>query len=199
MSGVVNVLRWLGLGALGALAVAGLTVLVLRFGDGPTAIVAGGAFTSGERYAGEEPEWSLLRDRQEVEFQLLDPARSRTTWILEHEGRVYIPSGYMNSTWGRMWNHWPVEAERDGRALLRVDGVIYERQLLRVRDSAAQPYLLPQLAREFIRKYLGGAAPPAPGSAAFDGMVDAVLRQVEDESLWIFELAPPADTGVATR
>jgi len=181
-----KLVRALLLGVLALVVVALAVVFVLRFGDGPTAIVAGGPFTTGQPYAGEEPDWSFLKDRAEVQFQLLEPARSRTTWILEHDGRIYIPSGYMNSTLGKLWKHWPSEAERDGRARLRVDGVIYERSLVRVRESPALPYL----AAELARKYLADPAAPPPDAAARQAMVDAVLQHVRDGSLWIFEMAP---------
>ena len=64
---------------------------VARFHDGPLegalAIVAAGPFDSGEMQMGvEEPDWAFVRDYSTVEFQLLDPVRSRTTWIMEHKG-----------------------------------------------------------------------------------------------------------------
>ncbi len=37
-----------------------------RFADGPIAIIAGGPFTSGELITGPEPDWSFVRDLQEV-------------------------------------------------------------------------------------------------------------------------------------
>src|SRR5262245_289527 len=89
-----------------------------RFADGPIAIIAGGPFTSGELVSGPEPDWSFVRDVREVEFQLLDPARSRTTWILYHEGKAYIPCGYMTTWWGRIWKQWLHTAERSARVLL---------------------------------------------------------------------------------
>ena len=98
---MASILR-IALGLLGSLVL--LVVLVLigaRFADGPVAIIAGGPFTSGELVTGPEPDWSFVRDIQEVEFQLVDPPRSRTTWILEHEGRIFIPCGYMTTTWAR--------------------------------------------------------------------------------------------------
>ena len=85
----------------------GVLLISMRFADGPWGIIAGGAFSSGEMYQGEEPDWSFLRDRETVEFQLENPTRSRTTWIVEHEGKIYIPSGYMNSTVGKIWKKWP--------------------------------------------------------------------------------------------
>jgi len=160
-------------GAVAAVVLALVLLLVgARFSDGPLAIVAGGPFTSGERVTGPEPDWSFLEDVQEVEFQLLEPARSRTTWVLVHDGRVYIPSGYMNSLVGRLWKHWPYEAEEDGRAILRVDGRLYERRLVRVTEGPAIEPLLAELSR----KYLDGAEIPRELVASGD--------------LWLFELAP---------
>jgi hypothetical protein len=161
-------------GAVFGLGVLALAVLLVaaRFADGPIGIIAGGAFRSGERVSGPEPDWSFVREVREVELQLLDPPRSRTTWILEHAGRVYIPCGYMDSSWGRFWKQWPLEAERDGRAILRIGNALYERELVRIADG---PLLKPLLA-ELARKYREGR--PVPLSAVTSG------------SLWLFELAP---------
>jgi hypothetical protein len=155
-------------------AVVALVVLVLigaRFADGPLEIIAGGPFRTGE-IVSTEPDWSFIQARREVQFQLLDPARSRTTWIVEHEGRIYIPSGYMKSLVGKLWKHWPHEAMEDGRVLLRIDDDIYERQLVRVMDGPALPHLLDKLSA----KYMGGG--------------DAPTEMVTAEDLWIFEVVP---------
>ena len=161
-------------GGLLAVLVVGVGGLLLgaRFADGPIVLVAGGPFTTGELVAGPEPDWSFVRDVQEVEFQLVDPARSRTTWILEHEGRIFIPSGYMTTTWGKIWKQWPVEAVRDGRAILRMGDKLYERELVRIEEG---PLLAP-LTAELIRKYVPDAhfGPEA----------------VTSGTLWLFELAP---------
>ena len=161
-----------GLVGVAALALAAL-ILGARFADGPIAIIAGGPFRSGEWVADPEPDWSFARDILEVELQLLEPARSRTTWILEHEGRISIPSGYMKTPLGRLWKQWPVEAEKDGRAILRIGDRLYERQLVRIE---AGPLLAP-LTAELGRKYLGGPGRVAP-------------EAVTSGSLWLFELAP---------
>ena len=149
-----------------------LTLIGARFADGPVAIIAGGPFTSGELVTGPEPDWSFARDIQEVEFQLVDPARSRTTWILEHEGRIFIPCGYMTTTWGKLWKQWPIEALDDGRAILRIGDKLYERELVRIEDG---PLLAP-LTAELSRKYprAGGIGPEA----------------VTSGYLWLFELSP---------
>ena len=144
--------------------------LVTRFTDGPIGAIAGGAFSTGE-VVSNEPDWRFVKDYDIVEFQLLDPARSRTTWIVEHDGRIFIPSGYMLSTFGKIWKQWPLQAEKDGRAILRVDGKLYPRQLVRIKDDPTVPAVLAELSR----KYANGAQIP--------------VSEVSRGSLWIFELA----------
>lgn len=161
-----------------ALLVVAALLIGARFADGPLEMIAGGPFTSGDRYQGPEPDWSFVSDRESVEFQLLKPARSRTSWIIEHEGSIYIPSGYMNTTVGKIWKQWPIEAQRDGRALLRIDGRIYERQLIRIKTG---PAVAPVVAK-LTAKYFGGG----------DLEAENGMRQVASDDLWLFEMAPPA-------
>jgi hypothetical protein len=149
-----------------------LLLVAARFADGPLAIVAGGPFTSGTLVTGPEPDWSFVHDVREVEFQLMEPARSRTTWILDHEGKAYIPSGYMTSWWGKLWKQWPHEAEKDPRILLRIGDDLYERKLVRVQEGPAVAPLLAELSR----KYAGGREIP--------------MEAVTSGYLWLFELAP---------
>ncbi|MBC8188432.1 MAG: hypothetical protein H8E78_09555 [Proteobacteria bacterium] len=153
------------------LVIAGLLVGA-RFADGPLAIMAGGPFTSGELVTGPEPDWSFVNDVGEVEFQLIEPARSRTTWILHHEGKAYIPCGYMTTWWGKIWKQWPLEAEKDPRILLRIGDDIYERQLVRVHEASVVAPLLAALSR----KYAGGTEVP--------------MEAVTSGYLWIYEIAP---------
>jgi hypothetical protein len=144
-----------------------------RFLDGPAGMLAGGPFRSGDFHLGPDPDWQFVRDLDTVEFQLLKPPRSRTTWIIEHEGRLFIPSGYMNTGLGRLWKQWPPQAEHDGRAILRIDRVwLFPRQLRRV--QADDPALIEPLVAELNRKYRVGATPEAVASGA----------------LWLFELHP---------
>ncbi len=152
------------------IAIAGI-LIGARFADGPLGIIAGGAFRTGELQSGPEPDWSFVRDIPTLEFQSLDPVRSRTTWVLYHEGRVFIPCGYMTSAMGRIWKKWPLEAERDGRVILRIDGKLYERSLVRIQDG---PILEPVLA-ELGRKYVSQPIP---------------LAAITSGSLWIFEVVP---------
>ena len=41
----------------------------------------------------------------------------------------------MGTAVGRLWKRWPVQAERDGRAVIRIDGIRYERQLVRIKSG----------------------------------------------------------------
>ena len=161
------------LGLLVGIVIVGVVglLVVARFSDGPLEIVAGGPFTSGT-VVEQHPDWSTIKDVNTVQFQLLDPAASRTTWLAVHEGRLFIPSGYMTTWWGKIWKQWPAQAEKDGRALLRVDDKIYEVQLKRILDD---PAIEPVMA-EISRKYAGGQVFP---------------RETFDSGyLWIFELLP---------
>jgi len=162
------------IGRLLAVLLVAIAVLLVgaRFADGPLAIVAGGPFRSGTLVTGPEPDWSFVHDVREVEFQLLEPARSRTTWILDYEGKAYIPSGYMTTWWGKLWKRWPHEAEKDPRTLLRIGDDLYERKLVRIQEG---PVVAPLLA-ELSRKYAGGQEIP--------------MEAVTSGYLWLFELAP---------
>ncbi len=144
------VLKWLGVGV-GAVVVA-LLVLVFaaRFGDGPMAILPGGPLEGGELYTGPEPNWAFARDLQEMEFQLLDPPVSRTIWLQVVDGKLYAVSGYMNSTVGKLWKQWPFQAEKDPRAVIRIDGKRYERRIVRLGPGHPK---LAEIASEVERKY----------------------------------------------
>jgi hypothetical protein len=71
-----------------------------------------------------------------------------------------------------MWKQWPVEAQKEPRILLRIDGKLYERQLVRVQEG---PVVAPLLA-ELSRKYAGGNEMP--------------MEAVTSGYLWLYELAP---------
>ena len=171
----MRIARWLGI-VIGALAVLiGIVLIAARFHDGPLGMVAGGPLVAGELVTGGEPDWQFVRDIPTVELQLLSPARSRTTWILELNGKIYIPCGSMNTTVGHLWKQWPIEAMRDGRAMLRVDGKLYPRQLQRIQGGD----LVAPLIEEMGRKY----KLPVTASAFDSGY------------LWLFELAPPRNAA----
>jgi hypothetical protein len=154
-----------GLGLLtivGALVVVGVVVgAAARYSDGPIGPFPGGALRSGELFQGQEIDWTFAKDVRDVELELLDPSRSRTTWIIVHEGKAYVPCGLPEF---RLWKQWPHEAERDGRAILRVKGKRYEAQAVRVID----PELHTRLAAVLARKYgLDPNEPPGPEQVWF--------------------------------
>lgn len=119
---------------------------------------------------GAEPDWSFLGDVGTIDLQLLDPPRSRVVWVADYDGKAYVVSGYMGGVVGRLWKHWPAQAERDGRAVMRINGRRYERTLVRVTTGVE---VLEGVSAELDRKYGFGQ----PGS-------------IEAGETWLFELAP---------
>ncbi len=168
---MATLFRWLGRLLLLVVVVTGVVFVAARFSDGPMEIIAGGPFSSGDTYTGSEPDWGFAKDIDTVQFQLLDPARSRTTWILEHNGRIFIPCGYMETAWGRLWKQWPLQALEQPEAILRIDGVLYDRTLVRLQEGPLLEPVLAELSRKYVKQ-------PVPVAAVTSG------------SLWLFELAP---------
>ena len=112
-----------------------------RNADGPSILFPGGELVSGELYIGPEPDWSFTDDVQIVELQLLDPLSSRRVFVMESDGKVYVPSGYMRSMLGRIWKDWAFQAdEGNGLAVVRLNGTRYERQLVRIKEGPFQNY-----------------------------------------------------------
>ena len=167
----MRILRWVA-GVIGGLVLL-VVVLVMgaRFGDGPMAIIPGGPLEAGELVGGPEPDWTFARDVPEMEFQLVEPPLSRTIWLEVHDKKLYVVSGYMNTTIGKLWKQWPAHALQDGRAVIRIDGKRYERQLVRILDDRP---VLEGIAAEVNRKY--GAALTADMAASGD--------------VWFFALQP---------
>ena len=146
----MQILKWLGGIFVALVLIFVLLVFVARFGDGPTAILPGGPLVAGELYTGPEPDWSFAQDIPVMEFQLLEPPESRTIWLQVVDGKLYAVSGYMNSTIGKLWKHWPMQAEKDPRAVIRIDGKRYERKIVRL--GADHP-ALEGITSEAERKY----------------------------------------------
>ncbi len=175
-----------------ALQVLGILLLIpavgmatLRFdnrnADGPSILFPGGELVSGQLHTGLEPDWSFTNDIMTIDLQLNDPLSSRLIWILESEGKIYVASGYMSSTLGRLWKHWAVDAdEGDGLAVLRIGDTRYERQLVRIHEGD----VLDGVAAKMLTKYSGVPA-PAPSVA-----IAATRQNIEAGNTWIFELAP---------
>jgi len=148
----------------------GTLLVTSGFADGPSAVFGGGPLVSGELVTGPEPDWSFARDIATIELQLLDPPRSRVVWIAEHEGKIYVVSGYMGSRIGRLWKRWPAQAERDGRAIVRIAERRYERRLIRIKTGPE----VEGVTAELRRKYGTGIT----------------RDEIEKGTTWLFELAP---------
>lgn len=162
-------------------------IFIASFHDGPLNtgifffdVAPGGAFTSGELVS-EEPDWSFAKDIPVVQFQIFDPVSSRTTFIMVHDNRIFIPTGYMTTWWGKIWKQWPKRALADGRAILRIDGKIYNRSMVRVTDDPVLDGVMGELARKY-----GGGGSDNPEA-------QKMMREVLDSGyMWIFELKPRA-------
>lgn len=144
-----------------------------RNNDGPSIIFPGGELVSGELYSGPEPDWSFTDQISTVDLQLFDPLRSRLIWINESGGKIYITSDYMGTPLGRLWKHWAVQAvEGDGLAIVRIDGIRYERKLVRITGG-------PELDGVIAKK-----------RAKYRANISR--EQIESGETWVFELAPRA-------
>ena len=141
-----------------------------RFADGPNRVFSGGPLESGALHTGPEPDWSFVSDVSTIEMQLVEPPRSRRIWTAEFDGKLYVWSGYMGTAVGRLWKRWPVQAERDGRAVIRIDDKRYERQLVRI----AAGEILDGISTAIRSKY------PS----------QTTMTAVEAGDVWVFEAAP---------
>lgn len=178
MKAVKTTLQIAGLFALVLLA----TIVTLRLqnqdADGPSILFPGGRLVAGELHTGPEPAWSFTDDLYAIELQLDEPLSSRRTFIMESDGKIYVPSGYMRSFLGRIWKEWAFQAdEGDGLAVARMNGIRYERRLVRLRSGPE----LDGVAAKLASKYRGGASAET---------VAAVKQSVADGDRWVFELAP---------
>ena len=159
----MKILKILG-GVAAALVLLVLLVFVgARFADGPVAIIPGGPLSSGE-WADDGPvDWSFATDVQEIEFE--SAGRSRTTWIVVHDGEAYVPCS-LTFPPGKSWHHAILD-QPDG--VVRVEGKRYKRRFIKVEDEALQASLI-GIARD---KY-----PAPPGSS--------------EAGIWFFHIQPRA-------
>jgi len=151
--------------AAGGLALLALSIFVAgRLSDGPLGFFSGGPFKSGESVATPVQNWNFLRDVDTIELQLLEPARSRTVWLIVEDGVAFIPCGLPHF---RLWKQWPHDAVADGRAVVRSGGKQYPVTLVRDLDPAR----FASVSAALTEKY---AAP----------------SEVDADSLWLFRLDP---------
>ena len=75
----------------------------------------------------------------------------------------------MNTKIGKIWKQWPKHTEQDPRSKIRIDGRIYDTQLLRL--TADDPLIL-AIVDELNRKY--------PSNAS--------VEDIAANGTWIFEV-----------
>jgi hypothetical protein len=126
------VLRWVvRIVAVVALLIA-LAFVGARFHDGPLGPIPGGPLASGDVVTQPVDDWSFAADVPEIELQLASQTRSRTTWIVVHDGKAYVPASTQFPP-GKTWHQSALE---DGRATLRIAGKRYPVTLAKLDDPA---------------------------------------------------------------
>jgi hypothetical protein len=150
---------------IGALLIAfGLIAQAGRYMDGPLGPLPGGALERGQAVPAGSIPWDEFAHVETIELQLLEPARSRTTWIVEYAGAAYVPCG-APGFW--LWKQWPHEAIRDGRALMRTGDRRMAVQLVKIDDGQ----IFSAVRERVASKYGSGG-------------------DLDPEMLWIFRLDP---------
>jgi hypothetical protein len=171
----------------------GAVLVGKRLSDGPlTAMIPGGPLEAGALVTESIVDWTNVlgsggactdgecAPMKPIELQLVDPPTSRYVGAMVRDGALYVPCdlGFM---WGRfsgserwilnliyVFKRWHLDAERDGRVVLRVDGRRYEGQAVRVTDPALIGALRTQL-EGMARQWVAPAAlAPPPGEGPND-------------------------------
>lgn len=128
-----------------------------RFHDGPLAMIPGGPLVAGDFVEAPTSDWTFATDLSEIELQLESQSISRTTWILVRDGNAYIPCS-LSFPPGKNWYE---EAQRDGRAVLRIEGRRYRVLLTRDDDPTLAAFARPEVERKY------GAPPPTDAGVLF--------------------------------
>jgi hypothetical protein len=140
-----------------------------RLHDGPLALIPGGPLVKGTLVADKVTDWSFAQAVPEIEMQLAYENSSRTTWIVVHESRAYIPCSLKFPPGKR----WYKAADQNGEAVLRIDGKRYPVTLSRVKDDA----LFKSVGQTLLKKYPN--VPPGEGEG----------------NVWLFEITSRAAAG----
>lgn len=150
----MGAIKWIGLGIASLAALVTVAFGVARLHDGPLGPLPGGALKAGSLVTEPVPRWDFAADEDTIEMQLADEATSRTTWILVNAGAAYIPCS-LGFPPGKTWYK---RADRDGRALLRIQGKRYPVVLERVEDAGLATTL-----EEIVKTKYGGGPPSDAG------------------------------------
>jgi hypothetical protein len=153
--------------------------------DGPVGPIPGGKLRGGDLVSAPVSDWTFAH-RQEVELQLVEPVGSRTVVTFAYNGDLYVPVplGFfarrvpdypMVGHLLRFFKRWHLDALRDGRVVLRLEGKLYERQAERVTDL----------------KLLAGLT-AIVAQAVAESISSPLIEVLDDdpEELWFFRLDP---------
>ncbi|MBM89688.1 MAG: hypothetical protein CMQ41_15075 [Gammaproteobacteria bacterium] len=171
-----KLLKWLGFSFVSMVFLGSVFFVYMRLQDGPVefwpwlTISTGGPFRTGQ-LAASPPDWTFLKDREEIEMETLNLGTSKTIWTTVVEGRLFVASGRRQTWYGQLWKQWPQRVEDDDRIILRVDDTLYAQRLVPITEGEI---ILPVL-RESWRKYGRGSEPTS----------DAAVTQ---EFMWLFEI-----------
>ncbi len=166
--------------ALGLSLLVFLALGAMRFSDGPIGILSGGKFASGDLQPTAN-DFSMLEGLDTIEFQTMDPSTSRTIWLVVYESRLFFVSGYMNTSYGKLWKQWPSYLEQDDSILIRANGRLYPQRLERLLDAPE----IPAVMGKFAEKY---------GLGSVDSPPEAVRAMIKKGDAWLFEVLPLASS-----
>lgn len=142
-----------------------LTVIISRFSDGPTSMLPGGQFESGQLMP-TPTNWQFVHAAQVVELE--SGGRSRLTWVVAVDQQAYIPA----SVEFPPFKTWHKEALKAPAAMIRLDGKRYPVTLERIPEGN-ETYR--KVVAAILKKYAQGV----PGGK-------------ESQPPWIFRLGPGA-------
>jgi hypothetical protein len=141
----MTALRWIRRIAIGLVLLVTAFALGARFHDGPLGPLPGGVLASGPLVTQAVADWSFAADVAEIELQLESQSRSRTVWVLVHQGKAYVPAAVAFPP-GKTWHRSALE---DGRATLRIDGKRYPVTLAKVDDETLAAGVREVAARKY--------------------------------------------------
>ena len=142
----IQPLRWLGRAAAGLFGLLVAGVVAWFSGIGPWAVIPGGVLWGEVR---DPPaDWAFTDSIAEVQVQThVGPLPwSVTTWVLSHQGRLFLAAGECERVWTR-------RVKADPEIRVRIDGTIYELRADHVTDRALGAALAPVV----LHKYMGVA------------------------------------------
>jgi hypothetical protein len=130
------------------LAVAALVVALVAVGvvarlSSPIGGFPGGALT-GERVTESVSDWSFAEGLEEIQVQVWPPdPRSMTTHFFIHDGHLYVGADFLFP-----FKRWVHLVEEDDRVILRIEGKLYPRRAVRVRDPQEFEGVMGAVARK---------------------------------------------------